>query len=44
MHQSWMLCIQSKYVFAQPSGTNLTRPFSTTSIAGAASGFVLTYH
>ena len=44
MHQSWMLCIHSKYVFVQFSGTNLTRPSSTAAIAGSASGFVRTYH
>ena len=44
MHQSRMLFIQWKYVFDQLSGTNLVLPCSTASIAGLASGCILTNH
>ena len=44
MHQSWMLCIQSKYVFAPVLGHERTRPSSTAAIAGSASGLMRTYH
>ena len=44
MHQSWMLRIHWKYVFAQFSGTKRMRPSSTASMAGAASGAMRTYH
>jgi len=44
MHQSRMLIIQWKNVFDQLSGTNLVFPCSTASIAGLASGCILTNH
>ena len=44
MHQSRMLCIQWKNVFDQLSGTNLVLPCSTASMAGLASGSILTNH
>ena len=44
MHQSWMLRIHAKYMFSYCFGTNSTAPFSTASIAGPASGAILTNH
>src|SRR6266481_6018480 len=44
MHQSRMLCIQWKKVFDQVSGTNFVLPCSTASMAGLASGSILTNH
>ena len=44
MHQSRMLCIQWKNVFVHASGTNLVFPCSTASMAGLASGSILTNH
>src|SRR5580704_4654581 len=43
-HQSRMLYIHSKYVFAQFAGTNVMRPSSTALIAGSASGFIFIHH
>ena len=44
MHQSRMFSIQLKYVRVKRSGTNLVSPLRTASIAGSASGFILTNH
>ena len=44
MHQSCMFSIQLKYIFDQRSGTNLTSPDFTASMAGSASGFIFTNH
>jgi len=44
MHQSRMLRIHSKYVFAQLDGTNSVLPCSTAAIAGSANGLIFTNH
>ena len=44
MHQSWMFDSHWIYVFEKRSGTNLVLPEVTASIAGPASGFILTNH
>src|SRR5690348_3618564 len=44
MHQSLMLVIQCMYVLVHDSGMNLVLPSFTASIAGLASGAVLTNH
>src|SRR5690606_33056793 len=44
MHQSSMMFIQCRYVLVHDSGSKTMVPLSTTRLAGAASGAVLTNH
>ena len=44
MHHGRMFSIQWSYVFVQPRGTILMRPWRTALIASAASGVTFTYH